>query len=476
MPDSVTVMSPALCLGVGGIKPEAFQTALDADPDVIAVDGGSLDFGPYYLATGECFVGRGQVKEDLKLILPGAAKKDIPTIIGTAGGSGATPHVEETFDIITEVVDEHDLEVDVAVLRSDIETGALAEQIQSGEVSGIPVGHDTPLSPELVAASDNLVGQMGVEPFLDVLEEEPDIIIAGRACDNAVIGSYPVSMGFPKGLALHMGSILECADFAAKPKPGQADSLRSDSHATVPILGEITEDRFTIRPVDDRLQCTEQSIAAHTLYEREDPRRSSEPGGVLDVSDCEFTAIGDDAVEVTGSTFIKNDQYTIKLEGAGVVGHRVISMAGVRDPALIQQIDEILERLRTATYDRYRDTEDGLPEISFRVYGKNGVMGSLEPEQQSTNHELGVLTEVIAETPQAAKEICGTMEMRLFHGRYEKAPQSGAVALPFSPNTFSVGEAAELTVYHTIPVKTPTKYASTTYHSLGKTSDMERAT
>lgn len=475
MPNSVTVMAPALCLGVGGIKPDAFQTALDANPDVIAVDAGSLDFGPYYLATGDCFVGRGQVKEDLELILPGAAENDIPTIIGTAGGSGAAPHVEQTVDIIGEVVDDYDLEADVAVLHSDIETGEFAEQLRQGEVSGSPVSHDAALTPGLVDASDHLVGQMGVEPFLEALDENPDIIVAGRACDNAVIGAYPIANGLPKGLALHMGSILECADFAAKPKPGEADSLGSDTHATSPMLGEITEDRFTIRPADDRLQCTEQSIAAHTLYERQDPRRSHEPGGLLDVSSCEFSAVENDAVEVTGSNFVEDDTYTIKLEGAGVVGYRAISMCGVRDPELIEQIDGVLERLKSATYDRYRTTEDDLPEISFRVYGENGVMGALEPEKETTNHELGVLTEVVADTPQSAKEICGTMEMRLFHGRYENVPQSGAVALPFSPNTFSVGEAAELTVYHTIPVEAPTKYASSTHFSIDGASNLERA-
>lgn len=476
MTNSVTVMSPALCLGVGGIKPDAFQTALNADPDVIAVDGGSLDFGPYYLATGECFVGRGQVKEDLELILPGAADKEIPTIIGTAGGSGAAPHVEQTLDIIAEVINEYNLDADVAVLQSDIEIGELVEQLRSGEISVTPAGHDAPLSPDIVSTSDHIVGQMGVEPFVEILEEEPDIVVAGRACDNAVIGAYPIANGFPKGLALHMGSILECADFAAKPKPGQADELGSDTHATVPMLGEITEDRFTICPADDRLQCTEQSVAAHTLYERQDPCLSHEPGGLLDVSNCEFTAVRDDAVEVTGSKFVEDHTYTIKLEGAGVVGHRAISMCGVRDPALIEQIDDVLERLKSTTYERYRTNEDNLPEISFRVYGKNGVMGVLEPEQNTTDHELGVMIEVVADTPQSAKEICGTVEMRLFHGRYENVPQSGAVALPFSPNTFSVGVAAELTVYHTIPVDIPTEYVSSTYYGNDGASNLERAT
>lgn len=465
MTDSVTVVTPALCLGAGGVKPAAFERSLDYDPDAIAVDAGSLDFGPYYLATGTPFASRGQVQQDFELILTAAADRDIPTIIGTAGGSGAAPHVEWTLDIIDDVATAHDYQLDVAVIGADVDSTSLQEAVDSRNRNVEPLGHEEPLSTEQIEASDYIVGQMGIEPITQALEDDPDVLVAGRACDNAVIGAYPVAAGFPKGLALHMGSILECADFAAKPVPGQADNLGAETHATVPMVGVITPDSFTVEPADDRLQCTRESIVAHSLYERRNPRRSAEPGGILDVSDCTFDVLERGAVRVTGSKFIEEDQYTIKLEGAGTVGHRAISICGVRDPVLVENIEGVLERVKSAMYEKYSASDGGL-DISFRIYGKNGVMKDLEPESSNDAHEFGVLAEVVAETAELAKEVCGNIDMRLLHGRYETVPQSGAVALPFSPNTFSVGEAATLTVYHTIAAE-PAEFCSHEKRQLG---------
>ena len=50
---------------------------------------------------------------------------------------------------------------------------------------------------------------MGPEPIIEALRGGAQVVIAGRACDDAVIAAYPLLHGADPALALHMGKILE---------------------------------------------------------------------------------------------------------------------------------------------------------------------------------------------------------------------------------------------------------------------------
>ena len=114
------VLSPTAILGYG--FPEAsFEEGMRRNPDVIAVDAGSTDPGPYYLGAGYSFTNRDAVKRDLAIMIPAGLKAGIPVVIGTAGGSGARPHVEETIGIIREIVSELNLHFKMAVIQSEFD-------------------------------------------------------------------------------------------------------------------------------------------------------------------------------------------------------------------------------------------------------------------------------------------------------------------------------------------------------------------
>ena len=111
----------ALCGLLGyGYAPESLKNALAAELDFVGVDGGSTDPGPYYLGSGKGFVKRLQVKRDLALVLPETKKRNIPLIIGSAGGSGAKAHVDSVLEIISEIAKEQSLEFKTAVIYSDL--------------------------------------------------------------------------------------------------------------------------------------------------------------------------------------------------------------------------------------------------------------------------------------------------------------------------------------------------------------------
>ena len=98
-------------------------------------------------------------------------------------------------------------------------------------------------------------------------------------------------------------------------------------------------------------------------------------GRSVDLTETVFEQLNDNTVKVSGSKHI-HTAYELKLEGAALSGYRTVSFAGVRDPIFISQIDEIIKAVRDRTTDNFSDYSESDYKLYFRVYGKNGVMGS----------------------------------------------------------------------------------------------------
>ena len=81
-PDSVGILVPTGMLG-GGFSPDTITRGISLGADVIAVDGGSTDSGPYYLGAGVAKTAEGAVRRDLRLLLAAASSARIPLIVGT---------------------------------------------------------------------------------------------------------------------------------------------------------------------------------------------------------------------------------------------------------------------------------------------------------------------------------------------------------------------------------------------------------
>ena len=96
------ILSATAILGYG-FPEKSFIEGMKRKPDVIAVDAGSTDPGPYYLGAGKSFTNRGAVKRDLEIMMENSIKNHIPLIIGTAGGSGGDVHLRWCKYIIYEI-------------------------------------------------------------------------------------------------------------------------------------------------------------------------------------------------------------------------------------------------------------------------------------------------------------------------------------------------------------------------------------
>ncbi len=445
-----TVISPTSCMGLVGINEEAYKEALKRNPDSVASDAGSLDPGPHYLGAGLPHVPRFQMKHDCRVMMQGLTVVKTPMVMGSAGGSGGRPHIQWQLKIMDEVAHEMGRTFKVAVIDTTLDKDYLKKMLGKGKIR--PLQHDTPLTEKDVDHATEIVAQIGVEPIIKALDMNPDIVLAGRACDNACFAADPVRKGYDKGLALHLGKIVECASAAAIPLKG--------AQLRVPLIGTLFKDHFLVEPASPNWKCTIRSIVGHEVYERADPTEQLEPGGLLDMRASTFEQYSDGTVKVSGSKWITDKaSYKLKLEGAEKVGYRSLFIGGARDPAYLRNIDWILDFAKQRIIDEF--DKKGLAvgrdyHVVYRVYGKNGVMGTLEPQQEITSHELGIIMEVVAETQELAQEICYFGKYGLVWCNFEgRVTTAGNLAYPYSPSILDTGPVYRLNVHHILDVEDP---------------------
>lgn len=443
MKEEFRILSTTAILGYG-FPLESFEEGMKRKPDLIAVDAGSTDPGPFYLGEGVSFTDRGAVKRDLEIMICAGIKENIPVVIGTAGGSGAKPHLEWCAEIIREIAKEHDLHFKMAMIHADMDKEEMKKALADGKIT--PLDPAPQLTAEDIDATTHIVGQMGIEPIMKALDSGVQVVLAGRAYDPTVFAAPAIRKGYDKGLAIHLGKILECASICATPGSG------SDC-----MFGYLGADYFRVEPLSSVRKCTTLSVAAHTLYEKTNPYILPGPGGHLDLTNTTFEQDSENTVKVKGSRYVTAPKYTIKLEGAKCIGYRTVSVAGTRDPIMISKIDDIVEGVRARVADNYRD-KGYKYNLNFTIYGKNGVMGNLEPVKNAHPHELGIVIEVVADTQEQADTICASARSTMLHYGYEgRRATAGNLAFPFSPSDFHAGRVYVFSIYHIIEVEDPTK-------------------
>lgn len=218
------------------------------------------------------------------------------------------------------------------------------------------------------------------------------------------------------------------------------------------MIARIRQSSFDLMPVSPLEQCTPVSVAAHTLYEKTRPDRLPGPGGVLHLDDAQYLSLGR-AVRVSGAKFVPT-AYQIKLEGVEKLGHRTIFIGGIRDPILISQIDGFLEKARAYTKKLFPELDESEAyQLRFQVYGKNAVMGPLEPVS-GVAHEIGVLGEVVAPTQAKSHAIANNVRASILHMPYEgQLATAGNFASPLSPHEQDAGEVFRWSIYHLVDLQ-----------------------
>ncbi|MFD8968908.1 acyclic terpene utilization AtuA family protein [Streptomyces sp. NPDC059568] len=441
--ERVGILVPSGMLGAG-FDTATVERGLTLGPDVIAVDGGSTDSGPYYLGTGTAKTSAAAVGRDLRVLLKAAASAGIPLVIGSCGTGGTDSGVDWVAGIAATVMAEEGLDLKTARIYSEQEPSFLKERLDAGRIQPLaPLGD---LDAAVLEECTHIVGMMGHEPFAEAIEAGAQVVLAGRATDTAVAAAVPLMLGMPAGPTWHAAKIVECGgQCTTNPRAGG-------------VFATIDKAGFVIEPLDPASACTPISVAAHMLYETVDPYRMREPAGTLDVSDAMYTALDGRRVRVEGSRFELADQHTIKLEGARITGYETVSFAAIRDPYIAAHVDRWAELLRTVLTERVAQTL-GLTGSDYafdvRLYGHNAVLGTIDPDSRPPR-EVGVMLIVNAPSQAIATAVAKVANPLMLHLPLPEMQYLPSFAFATSPAETERGPAYEFVLNHVVEVDSAT--------------------
>ncbi|MFC3123761.1 acyclic terpene utilization AtuA family protein [Pseudoroseomonas globiformis] len=437
------MLSTSGILGYGYAE-ESLKIGMSWEPHLIGCDGGSTDPGPYYLGAGKSFVSRLSAKRDLRLMLMAAVAAKIPCIIGTSGGAGGEPHLQDTAALVREIAREEGLSFKMALIHSEQSKPSLIERVRAGQTR--PLGKMPPLDEARIERAERIVGMMGPEPFQKALDGGAQVILAGRSSDPAQWAGPAMRAGIPPAPAWYAGKMLECGAEPSVPKEPDNIFLR------------VRDDHLICEPPNPIRRSTPLAVANFALHENSSPIHHTEPGGLLDTSDCVFEAISDRAVKVSGMSWTAAEQYTVKLEGVERAGYRAITICGTRDPVLIGQIDSYLATHREKV--AAKAASFGVPPEDYtmvvRTYGKDGVMAGWEPVKQIMSHELGFVVEIVARTQDIANAVVAMARTSMLHADFPgRLCKEGNMAFPFSPSDIELGPMFRFSIFHVVAPNDP---------------------
>lgn len=413
-----------------GIPEPALRAGFGRAPHVIAADMGSLDPGPAYLGSDNMAASPALARRDLRLVLEGALACDAPLLIGSAGTAGAAPHLAATEALLREVAREAGVSLRLATIAADIPPDLALRSALT------PIG---PIDAD-IDGSAHIVAQMGMRAMLRALDGGADVVLAGRACDTAPFAAVPVALGFDKGLAMHMAKILECTSLACT--PGGRDAM----------LATMEGDAFTLESMNPARAATPLSVAAHALYEQADPHRIDEPGGWADLSAARYEAVDARRCRVSGTRWHDASALRVKIEGAGMVGHRTLLLAAAADPTFIAQSEALLAGVDAAVAALLPRDPEAPWQLSFRRYGIDGVT-DWPAAPDPLPRELFLLGEILAPDQDTARSVAAAARQHLLHLGFEgRQTTAGNLAFPVAPPELDTGPAYAFTLHHLMAV------------------------
>ena len=439
-----------------GFREESLEEAMGRRPDFIGCDGGSTDPGPYPLGAGVTSFPAVSIKRDMRLMLLAARKAGIPLLMGSAGTAGGAPHVAAVRRIVEEIAREEGLKFPMAIIHAEQDKDYLKHRLREGRIKPLKPAPD--FDEGTIDRAERIVGMMGEDPYLRALDKGAEVVIAGRSSDCAIYAGIPVRKGIPAGIAWHAAKILECGTASVEQRKSP-DCL----------MATCREDHFDVEPLDPSLRCTPQSIASHSLYENADPYLHVESNGTIDLTESQYAALDNRRVRVSGSGFRPAKTYTVKLEGAEKVGYQSVIVGGIRDPFIIRQIVDWVERLHGRVHARVAEIYGGRLGrdkyvFNVRIYGKNGVMGALEPVKRIAGHELCLLLEVTAPTQEIASAIASVTRHQALHLPIpEWSGLITGMACPYNPAYLERGAVYRFCVNHVVEPDDPYEMFPTEY-------------
>ena len=438
---SLKIICPNGHLGFAPLRPESFALGVAAGPDYIAADSGSDDVGPVPLGSDTSTSPEAWQRQDLEHMLLASRRLGVPMIIGSSGDTGSNSRVDRYVAIIQELARKHQLpKFRLGYFYSEVDKRHVREQMRQGKVVRGLDGYADLTESEL-DATERIVAMAGVHPFVELLRQGADVIIGGRSSDAAVFAAPAIHHGYAADHAYYLGKVLECASFCAEPYGGKET-----------VLGEISHEDVQVTAMHPAQRCTIASVSGHAMYERSNPYEEFFAGGKLDMTDCRYEQLNERTTRITGSRFVADQTIRVKLEGSGKVGERYVGFCGIRDPYTVANVDRVIAWARDKVRERFGESGYSL---HYNVYGRDGVMGDLEPLRDKPGHELCVMVQGVAPTKEMAEELTMIGLRQMFYARLPDVKgTAGSVAFPLD-EVLHASAAYRWTLNHTMELQHP---------------------
>ncbi|MBL8690758.1 MAG: acyclic terpene utilization AtuA family protein [Rhodospirillaceae bacterium] len=439
---SVKILCPTGHLSFTPLEKGSFLLGCEQKPDFIIADAGSCDMGPRPLGADQHVSLETWQRQDLEIMLLKSRELGVPMIVGSASDTGTDRGVDQFVRLIADIAREHKLApFKLAAIYAEIPVADLKRRQSAGTVIyGLDGRADA--DPSVLDRTTRAVAVMNAEPIRAALCAGADVVIAGRSSDCALFAAPLLEAGLSPAVSYYAGKLMECASFCAEPFMGKES-----------ILGRIEGEEVYVTAMHPGQRCTPASIASHAMYERTNPYREYVAGGYVDMSQCVYTQVDPKTTRATGATFVADSSIKVKLEGAGLVGHRRLAVVGIRDPQTISLIDKAIDWAKGKLAERFGPVGQGY-DVFYHLYGRNAVMEELDPAPDLKPHELGIVVEAIDKDPARAQEICALAARNLFYARLPEVKGTAGTAALMSDEILIGEPGYEWTLNHVIEVKT----------------------
>lgn len=449
------VLVPSGVLGLGFDR-DALSRGVAMKPDIICIDGGSTDSGPFSLGTATSKYSRAGCKSEWAELMKARDELQIPLVISSCGTCGADDMVDWMFQITTELATELGQSLNVALLYSEQDAGVIVEKLNANQCHALePV---VALDESTVLDCTHIVALAGAEQIQLALASGADIILTGRATDTAVICALPIMRGEHVGAAWHGAKIAECG------------ALCSTNPISGVILLDIDSDGFSVQPMAKNAKCTPHSVSAHMLYENSDPNLLHEPGGTLDVTQAHYEQLDERTVRVTGSRWHASEKYTVKLEAARLTGYQCTIIAVLRDAHYVANAQPWLDRLtaflKIEISNNMQLTQNDYS-LEFRLIGVDSVLGELE-NKPSHATEVGALGIITASSSELTEELAKFINPFLLHYPLTDDESLPTFSFPYSPAHSHRGALFEFCMNHVIELQDPMDVFRLTHKKAGQ--------
>ena len=437
----IKVLVPSGVLGLG-FDLEALNNGVKNNPDIISIDGGSTDSGPYSLGSGTSKYSRAAIKAEWKSLMIAREKANVPLVIGSCGTCGTNGMVDWMENITIELAGELNQNIKIAKLYCQQEKNFIKKKFQLSKI--FPLNPAPMLNDQLIEEMTNIVALAGAEQIQECINTGAEIILAGRTTDTAIISALPLMKGANPGSSWHGAKVAECG------------ALCTTNPTSGVVMVEFDKTGFTVEPMSKNASCTSETVAAHMLYENADPYILHEPGGYMDVTYSNYYNIDKKKVRVEGAKWHSSKQYSVKLEGAKIAGYQASLLVLLRDKNYVENVkkwtDKLSKFLKKEINERMAiDTSEY--SMEFRHIGLNATLGELEKNIRSPV-EVGVLC-LITSKNQISTEIAKLINPFLLHFPLSSNEELPTFAFPFSPVHSDRGCVYEFALNHILELDNP---------------------